>query len=129
MHMIRSIFNIPDEKFEKLECASITAYDKKVLPCEICKILKPFEDTTLLVQREKNVSGSMVIPVTLGLKKHLQAVKCDYSTKFVSALLASLSKRLCKYEEDDVYTRHQFLTLDLNYYGASQKMLMILRQI
>ena len=85
--MIRSIFNIPDEKFEKLECASITAYDKKVL-YGICKILKPFEDAILLVQREKNVSGSMVIPVTLGLKKHFQAVKCDYSTKFVFALLA-----------------------------------------
>jgi hypothetical protein len=49
MHMIRSMVNIPDEKFEKLECASITAYDKKVL-CEICKINKPFEDATLLVQ-------------------------------------------------------------------------------
>jgi hypothetical protein len=108
MHMIRSMVNIPDEKFEKLECASITAYDKKVL-CEICKINKPFEDATLLVQREKNVSGSMVIPVTLGLKKHLQAVKCDYSTKCVSALLASLSKRLCKYEEDDAYTTSSIL--------------------
>ena len=96
------------KKLEKLECASITAYDKKVL-CEICKILKPFEDATLLVQREKNGSGSMVIPVTLGLKKHLQAVKCDYSTKCVSALLASLSKRLCIYEEEDVYTTSSIL--------------------
>ena len=51
----------------------------------------------------------MVIPVTLGLKKHLQAVKCDYSTKCVSALLASLLKRLCKYEEDDVYTTSSIL--------------------
>ena len=101
MHMIRSILNSPDDKFEKPECASITAYDKKVL-CEICTILKPFEYATLLVQREKNVSGSMVIPVTLGLKKH-------YFTKFVSALLASLSKRLCKYEEDDVYTTSSIL--------------------
>jgi plasmid replication initiation protein len=39
---------------------------------------------------------------------HLQAVKYDYSTK-VSALLASLSKRLCKYEEDDVYTTSSIL--------------------
>ena len=70
MHMIRSILNIADDKLEKPECASITAYDKKVL-CEICKILKPFEDATLLVQREKNGSGSMVIPVTLDFKKTL----------------------------------------------------------
>ena len=45
----------------------------------------------------------MVIPVTLGLKKHLQSVKCDYNTKFVSSLLSSLSKRLSQYENDDVY--------------------------
>ena len=70
--------------------------------CEICKILKPFKDATLLVQRKKNVSGSMLITVTLGLKKH-------YITKFVSALLASLSKRLCKYEEEDVYTTSSIL--------------------
>ena len=67
------------------------------------KFKKPLEDATLLVQREKHVSGSMVIPVTLGLKKHLQSVKCDYSTKFVSSLLSSLSKRLSQYENDDVY--------------------------
>ena len=96
------------KNLKNLNVQALTAYDKKVL-CGICKILKPFEDATLLVQREKNVSGSMVIPVTLGLKKHLQAVKCDYSTKFVSALLASLSKRLCKYEEDDVYTTSSIL--------------------
>lgn len=51
----------------------------------------------------------MVSPFTLGLKKHLQAVKCDYSTQFVSALLASLSKRLCTYEEEDVYTTSSIL--------------------
>ncbi|CAC5391360.1 unnamed protein product [Mytilus coruscus] len=52
MHMIRSILEIPEEKLDKLDCANITAYDRKVL-IEICKILKPFDDATLLVQREK----------------------------------------------------------------------------
>jgi len=101
--MIRSVLNIPEQKLNQIDCPiSISAYDRKVLT-ELCKILKPLEDATLLVQREKNVSGSMVIPVTLGLKKHLQSVKCDYSTKFVSSLLSSLSKRLSQYENDDVY--------------------------
>jgi hypothetical protein len=70
--------------------------------CEICKILKPFEDATLLVQREKNVSGNMLTTVTLDLTKY-------YITIFVSALLSSLSKRLCKYEEEDVYTTSSIL--------------------
>ncbi|CAC5386804.1 unnamed protein product [Mytilus coruscus] len=45
----------------------------------------------------------MMIPVTLGLKTHLQSVKCDYSNKRTSALMASLSKRLSQYENDEVY--------------------------
>ncbi|CAC5410303.1 unnamed protein product [Mytilus coruscus] len=90
MHMIRSILEILETKLDKLDCANITAYDRKVL-IKICKILKPFEDATFLVQREINVSGSMVIPVTL-------AINLDQS-----ALLASLSKRLSQYEDDEVY--------------------------
>lgn len=108
MHMIRSILNVPSDKLDKLDCASITAYDRKVLS-EISTILKPFEDATVLVQKEKHVSGSMVIPITLGLKEHLQNVKSDYCAKFVSSLSESLSKRLTKYQEDDVYITSSIL--------------------
>lgn len=63
--MIQSVLNIPEQKMEKLDCPGISPYDRKVL-LEVTNILKPFEDATLLLQREKSVSGSMTISITFG---------------------------------------------------------------
>lgn len=62
-HMIQSVLNIPEQRMEKIDCPGISSYDRKVL-LEVTKILKPFEDATLLLQREKSVSGSMTISIT-----------------------------------------------------------------
>lgn len=50
--MIQSVLNIPERKMEKLDCPEIPSYDRKVLS-DVTKILKPFEDATLLLQSEK----------------------------------------------------------------------------
>lgn len=88
---------------EKLDCPGISPYDRKVL-LEVTNILKPFEDATLLLQREKSVSGSMTISITFGFKKkHLDGIKCDYSSKFLSVLKSSLHSRLSHFETDATY--------------------------
>lgn len=66
LHMIQSVLNIPEQKMEKIDCPGISSYDRKVL-LEVTKILKPFENATLLLQREKSVSGRMTISITFGL--------------------------------------------------------------
>lgn len=100
--MIQSVLNIPEQKMEKIDCPGISSYVRKVL-LEVTKILKPFEDATLLLQREKSVSGSMTISIKFGLKKHLDAIKCDYSSKFLSVLKSSLNSCLSHFETDETY--------------------------
>lgn len=101
--MIRSVLKIPEEKLNKVEGAQkISSYERKLLS-ELCTILEPFEHATLLVQKERNVSASLPIPVTLGLKHQVKEISCDYSSKMVLALKSSIEKRLNMYELDDSY--------------------------
>ncbi|CAG2230240.1 unnamed protein product [Mytilus edulis] len=114
---MRSLKN-SEEKLDKLDCANIAAYDRKVF---IAKLKKPFEDVTPLVQKEKNnISGSKKMPVTLGLKTHLQSV--DYIYKITSALMAStFEKGYLSMSMMRFINLHQCLIIDLNCCGVNLK--------
>ena len=101
--MIKSVLNIPEDKLNKVEGASkISSYERKLLS-ELCCILDPFEFATVLAQKEKYVSASLLIPVTIGLKHKVNYLSCDYSSKMISALKTSIDERLSIYEYDDTY--------------------------
>lgn len=101
--MIRSILNIPEEKLNLIDFSPrLTSYERKLLT-EVCQILNPFEMATNLIQCDKTVSASMTIPVTIGLKRHLDRVKSDYNTSLVERLRKSTEQRLSVYEQDDTY--------------------------
>ena len=68
LRMLKSVLDVPEEKLNETDVSvKSTSYERKLLS-EICNILEHFETATLLVQKEKNVSGSMPIPVTVTLK-------------------------------------------------------------
>lgn len=100
--MIRSVLEVSEEKLNKLDTIRLTGYERKLLQ-ELCLVLKPFEDATIMVQKELNVSGSLALPVTLGLEHKLADISTTYSNKMVSTLMSSLSKRLAPYKSEDVY--------------------------
>ena len=101
--MMKSVLSIPEDKLNKVEGATkISSYERKLLS-ELCTILDPFEYATVLVQKEKYVSASLPIPVTLGLKHQVNELSCDYSSKMISTLKASIDKRLSVYESDETY--------------------------
>ena len=103
LRMLKSVLDVPEEKLNETDASvKLTSYERKLLS-EICNILEPFETATLLVQKEKNVSGSMPIPVTVTLKNKLKDISCDYNSSLVNTLCKSLESRLSKYEEDDTY--------------------------
>ncbi|XP_053373931.1 zinc finger BED domain-containing protein 4-like [Mercenaria mercenaria] len=101
--MIKSILNIPEEKLNLVEYSlKLTSYERKLLS-EICKILSPFELATNMIQNDKTVSASMTIPVTIGLKRHLKNVQCDYNSNLVKRLRESTEQRMSIYEEEDTF--------------------------
>ena len=58
---IRSLMNFPLENLNSLKTQQyLTTYDRNIL-----QDLTPFEKATLLIQGEKNVTGSLVIPCIL----------------------------------------------------------------
>ncbi|XP_069103066.1 zinc finger BED domain-containing protein 4-like [Argopecten irradians] len=101
--MLRSILKVPEEKLNKVECRqTLSTYERKLLS-ELCSILEPFEHATVLVQKESNVSGSLTIPVTLGLEHQLALVEVNYSSKMISALKSSIQSRLSHYKTSENY--------------------------
>lgn len=80
----------------------ISSYERKLLS-ELCIILDPFEYATVLVQKEKYISVSLPIPLTLGLKHKVNQISYDYSSEMISALKSSIERRLSMYESDDTY--------------------------
>ena len=98
LHMLKSILKVPEQKLDMLDIKfKLSTYERKLLT-ELCGILDPFEHATLLVQQEINVSASLTIPVTLGLKQ----ISTDYNTKMVRTLVESIKSRLSPYESDDI---------------------------
>ncbi|MGH0149749.1 UNVERIFIED_CONTAM: hypothetical protein FKN15_016197 [Acipenser sinensis] len=64
---------------------------------------KPFEDATLLIQGSNIVSASYVISSIIGLRTFLSSFNAKYNAQLVSALKASLEKRLSPYEQMPFY--------------------------
>ncbi|XP_063438060.1 zinc finger BED domain-containing protein 4-like [Mytilus trossulus] len=100
--MIRSVLEVSEEKLNKLDTIKLTGYERKLLQ-ELCLVLKPFEDATIMVQKEINVSGSLAVPVTLGLEHKLAELSTTYNNKMVSTLMSSMTKRLLCFKSEDVY--------------------------
>ena len=103
MVMIRSVLNVGEDKLKQIDCSvKLSTYERKLL-VELSSILEPFEKATLLVQKEKNVSGSLPIPVTLGLKHQIKQLMLTYNNKMISTLKSSLESRFEIYECDTSY--------------------------
>ncbi|VDI73534.1 Hypothetical predicted protein [Mytilus galloprovincialis] len=97
--MIRSILKISEEKLNKVESpVKLSSYERKILH-ELSLILDPFEYVTLLVQN--NVSASLTIPVTLGLKHKVNQLSNVYNNKMVTTLKSSIETRLTQFEKDN----------------------------
>ncbi|KAJ8304616.1 hypothetical protein KUTeg_018199 [Tegillarca granosa] len=97
----RSILSVPEEKLAKTGVPSqLSPYERKLLK-ELCSILKPFEDATIMVQKDKSVSSSLVVPIFIGLTHQLDEIYVAYNNKMVHTLKSSLDERLGKTMSDD----------------------------
>lgn len=82
--MLRSVLAVSEEKLAQCGAPSqLSTYERKLLK-ELCSILKPFEEATVMVQREKSVSASLVVPITLGLQHKLEEISSTYNNRMVS---------------------------------------------
>ena len=103
LYMIQSILNVPEEKLNSIECNfKLSTYERKLLS-ELCTILGPFEHVTVLVQKENNVSASLTVPVTIGLKHQMQHISSTFNNKMVSTFKRSINERLSQYEQEESY--------------------------
>ncbi len=101
--MIRSILSIPESKLHALQAPQpLKSYDMNIL-ADLVEILTPFEEATMLIQGEKCVSASHVIPCIRGLKSHLETMSSDYNCKFVTALKSSFERRMSRYESRPIF--------------------------
>ena len=98
--MIKSILNVPKEKLNKTECKiQLSTYERKLLS-ELCTILGPFEHVTFLVQKENNISASLTVPVTIGLRHQISST---FNNKMVSTFKCSIKEGLSRYEKEESY--------------------------
>ena len=103
LHMIKSVLKVPEEKQNSVECnVTLPSKERKLLQ-ELCTILNPFEDATMQVQQQENVSASLNIPVTFGLKHQIDEISVTYNNKMVNTLKASTEKRISGYEKYGSY--------------------------
>ena len=103
LYMIKSILNVPEEKLNKTECKiQLSTYERKLLS-ELCTILGPFEHVTILVQKENNISASLTVPVTIGLRHQMHQISSTFNNKMVSTFKRSIKERLSRYEEEESY--------------------------
>ena len=92
--MLKSILKVPEQKLNMLDIKFRLSTSERRLLTELCGILDPFEYATLLVQQETNVSASLTIPVTLGLKQQLKQISTEYNTKMVRTLVESVEQAI-----------------------------------
>ena len=101
--MIRKVRRISDESWDKLAYTDkLTRYDTNLID-ELIDILTPFETATMLTQGQNQVTSSIVLPCIRGLKAAMADLKDKYKSKIVSALSTSITKRLDKYEEKELF--------------------------
>lgn len=121
--MIRSILSVPEEKLAKIGASTqLSPYERKLLK-ELCYILKPFEDATLMVQKYKSVSANLVIPIFMGLRHQLNELSIiTYNNKMVKTLKLSLDKRLGISMSDDNFLLAAMLdpTIKLKWCNTSE---------
>lgn len=82
----------------------LTHYERNCLQ-DICDILAPFEEVTDMIQGDKVVTSSVVIPCIRGLKMQMADINMNsrVNGKLVTALKQSLERRLSVYEEKSLY--------------------------
>ncbi|XP_060072674.1 zinc finger BED domain-containing protein 4-like [Ylistrum balloti] len=100
LRMIKSVLDI-SEKLNKLDTTKISSYERKLLR-ELCLILNPFEEATVMVQ--SNNSARLAVPLTIGLRHAMDNISVTYNNKMTQALKRSLQKRMSVYEDDDLFT-------------------------
>lgn len=99
--MLKSILKVPESKLKSLDIKyKVSIYERKLLQ-EFCQILDPFEHATLLVQEEVNVSASLTIPVTLGIKHQLRQIAAIHSNKMIQSLINSMES---PFEKNETFT-------------------------
>jgi hypothetical protein len=125
--IIRSILSVPEEKLAKTGASTqLSPYERKLLK-ELCYILKPFEDATLMVQKYKSVYANLVIPICMDLKHQLNELSViTYNNKMVKTLKLSLDKRLGISMSDDNFLLAAMLdpTIKLRWCNTSEAMKM-----
>lgn len=103
LHMLKSIQKVPESKLNSLDTkCKLSNYERKLLQ-ELCQILDPFEYATLLVQQEVNVSASLTIPVTLGIKHQLRQISAIHSIKMIQSLIHSVESNLSPFEKNETF--------------------------
>lgn len=102
--MLKSILKVPESKLKSLDTKyKVSTYERKLLQ-EFCQILDPFEHATLLVQEGVNVSASLTIPVTLGIKHQLRQIAAIHSNKMIQSLINAMESRLSPFEKNETFT-------------------------
>ena len=101
LKMLRSVLKVPQDVLNSLDYSGKpTAYEMKLVS-ELCEVLLPFEEATDAVQGELVVTSSMVLICIRGLRAEMQRLREIYSSKLITALQASIEKRLAPYEGMD----------------------------
>ena len=70
LRKIITIYDADPEKLNKLDSANLFDHERESLS-ELCDILAPFQEATMVTQGENRVTASWVIPSILGLKSQL----------------------------------------------------------
>uniref|UniRef100_A0A6P7H1Y9 Uncharacterized protein LOC114345090 n=1 Tax=Diabrotica virgifera virgifera TaxID=50390 RepID=A0A6P7H1Y9_DIAVI len=91
----------------------LTHSDWKVIK-DLCKVLKPFEDATKYISGELYCSGSVVIPISVGLRSVFQNLikkdNLEHPVKEVTQLMFnSIAERLDNVEDSEILLSSTFL--------------------
>lgn len=97
--MIKSVLRVPKEK---LDNNKLSAYERNCL-MDICDILQPFQVATDMVQGEKIVNSSFVIPCVRGFERNCAQCPANLTTKLVKTLPESVNPRLSVFEQRQLY--------------------------
>ncbi len=81
--MIRSLLRALQDKLQQLGCPQLSKYEYNMLE-ELVDILTPFENATHLLQGDKVVTSSLVVPCVRGLTTQLNQLQ---ASTFVSLLV------------------------------------------
>ena len=98
MKMVRSILAC-DAELSNLQAPQLTQFDISTLQ-DMLNVLELFEESTDLVQGDKIVTISCILPAIRGLREDMSAYNNSYNGKLVAGLFNSINKRLAAYEDN-----------------------------